>query len=203
MEIQTSETERRIVGNVQVLEEVESEIAELERQFAGLESLEAERERFSVSVQNLRTEEAQILQETTNESAIVKKLTACRGARDVQTTRLRNTEEKIEVLTVGLTDQVAAVRKVFAGVMAQLWEARRQRTTTALSEMFGGPFVRLRIGRIELRELLDQTQSMKNLKDSRNRFVQTISDPAQEKLALQRTRSWLTEIKELSRANLI
>jgi hypothetical protein len=200
MEIQTtSETERRIAGNIQVLAEVETEIVSLEKSIIELGSLETEKDRLCIAVQTLTEEETRILGDdgSSNETALVKRLGELRTRRDVQSARLTSTKERIEAQRADLADQGAAVRKAFAGVMAQLWEARRQRTTTALSEMFGGPFVRLRIGRVELRELLDQTVPMKQLKDSRNRFVQTISDPAQEKLALERTRSWLAEVKEL------
>ena len=199
MDIQISETERRIAGNLEVLAEVEAEIVLLEKSIAELGSLETEKDRLSTAVQALTEEETRILGDdgSGSETALVKRLSELRTKRDVQSARLINTKDKIEAHTVELAEQGAAVRKAFAGVMAQLWTARRQRMTAILTELFGAPMVRLKTGRIEMPELLDQTVPMKHLKDSRNRFVQTISDPAQEKLALQRTRSWLAEVKEL------
>jgi hypothetical protein len=195
MEIENlSDTDRNAV----VLGTVENEIALLERHFAEIESLKVEKDRLCTAVRNLTDEETRILGDdgSGNETALVKRLGETRGRRDTQTARLRNTEDRIEAQIADLNAQGANVRKAFAGVMAQLWTARQQRVTTALNEMFG-PFIRLRIGRAELRELVDQTVLMKQLKDSRNRFVQPISDPAQEKLALQRTRTWLAEIAKL------
>jgi len=199
MEIETSETERRIAGNIQVLSELESEIASLERKFVEITSLESERNRLNTAVQTLTEEETRILGDdgSGNETALVKRLGELRTRRDVQTARLTSVQDKIEAQRADLADQGAAVRKAFAGVMAQLWTARQQRVTAMLSEMFGSPFIRLRIGRVELRELLDQTVLMKQLKDSRNRFTAPIGDKEQETLALQRSRTWLVEITKL------
>jgi hypothetical protein len=195
MKIENSETER--TGNLEVLAGIEGEITRLEQMREQLSSLEGERDRLNTAVQNLHFEEAQILKETTNEAAIIKRLTTTRSARDVQSARLVSTKDKIEACAVELAEQGAVVRKAFAAVVTQLWTARQQRVMTMLSETFGSPFIRLRIGRVELRELLDQTALMKQLKDSRNRFTAPISDTVQEELALRRTRTWLQELKDL------
>jgi hypothetical protein len=97
MEIEPSETELRIAGNVQVLAEVEAEIVSLEEAFSKIESLVKEKDRLTTAVQSLLTEEAQILSDgATNESTIVKRLLQTRATTDVQNARLAS------VLRVGL-----------------------------------------------------------------------------------------------------
>jgi hypothetical protein len=71
---------------------------------------------------------------------------------------------------------------VFAILMAQLWTARRLGATAILFELFGGP-VRLRIGRVEVRELIDHTQLIRQLKYVTNRVSHSIADKEQETLA--------------------
>jgi DNA repair exonuclease SbcCD ATPase subunit len=201
MEIQTtSETERRIAGNVEVLSELEAEIVSLEKSIVELGSLEAEKDRLCTAVQTLTEEEARILGDdgSGSESALVKRLGELRTRRDVQSARLTSINERIEAQKADLANQGAAVRKAFATVIAQLWTARQQRVTTTLNDLFGSPFIQLRIGRAELRELVDQTVLMKKLKDSRNRVVLTIGDPVQELEALRlRPRAWLAEVTDL------
>ena len=57
MEIETSETEGRIAGNIAVLAGVEAEIVSLEEAFAGLESLKTERDRLTAAVRTSKEEE--------------------------------------------------------------------------------------------------------------------------------------------------
>jgi hypothetical protein len=75
--------------------------------------------------------------------------------------------------------------------------ARQARATAILTELFGGP-IRLRTaGRIELRQLIDQMLLMRTLKDIDNRVSHSIDDQEQEIMALQRSRIWLAEIRDL------
>jgi hypothetical protein len=195
MEIETSDADR-IAGNADVLGEVESEIASLEQKFAGLESLETEKDRLTAAVQTLITEETRTLQDDGSESAVVKKLIEIRTRRDVQSARLTNVQEKIAGHRSSLAVQGENVRRVFARIVAQLWLARQARVGAMLSELFGGP-IRLQSGRIELRELTRHTSLMRQLRDVDNRLCHPIADPVQETAALQRTRGWLAEVRDL------
>jgi hypothetical protein len=199
METENLSDADRIAANADALSRVESEIVSLERHFAEIESLKTEQHRLSTAVQTLTEEETRILGDdgSGNETALVKRLGELRTRRDVQQSRLNAVQDRIRNAEADLTTQGAAVRKVFAGVMAQLWTARQQRVTATLTEMFGSPFIRLRIGRAELRELVDQTVLMRELRDSRNRFTAPIGDKEQETLALQRSRTWFAEISKL------
>jgi hypothetical protein len=200
MKTDISDVERD-AANSDVLASVASEISHLEQMFADLTSLESERDRLTATVQNLHSEEAQILQETTNEAAIIKKLTTTRGARDVQSARLVNVQDKLAAHRIDLVDQGGRVRRSFAAVMAQIWTARQQRVSAMLSELFGGlPFIRLRTGRVTLRELTDQAAPMIQLKDVSHRVSHAIGDPVQETAGLLRSRTWLSDVADLVRS---
>ena len=191
----------RIAGNTQVLGQVESEISQLEQMFIELEKLEGEKSRLADVVQSLTKEETATLAETTlSESAIVKKLSETRGRRDVQSARLRSTEDRIKVNSANLKEQGATVRRLFGSICGQLWAARQQRMLETLTELFGAPFIRSRIGpRVQLaRELTDQTVPMKQLRDVNNKVSRSFDDPGAEMGTLQQhPRSWLAEVTAL------
>jgi hypothetical protein len=186
----------RIAGNADVLGIVETEIAALEQAFVALDSLNIEKDRLTGAIESLTAEEGRTLEDDGSESQIVKKLGELRTRREVQASRLGSIQEKIKEQTADLAIQGANVRRAFAAVMAQLAMSRQAQATAILTDLFGGP-VRLRIGRIELRELRDHTAPIKQLKEVNNRVSHTISDQQQETLALQRTRTWLAEIRSL------
>src|ERR1700693_3058190 len=104
MEIETSETERRIAGNNQVLADVEAEIVSLEQAFTKLESLESEKIRLSAAVENLTADETRTLGDDAAESVVVKKLIEVRARLDVQKARLASTQDKIKELTADLSN---------------------------------------------------------------------------------------------------
>jgi hypothetical protein len=187
----------RTTANVDILGIVETEFVSLEQMFAGLELLKTEKDRLSAAVQNLIAEETRTLGDDAAESVIVKKLIELRARRDVQSARLISIQDKIKGQTADLAVQGETVRRVFARVVGQLWVARQARATAILTELFGGP-IRLRTaGRIELRQLIDQMLLMRTLKDIDNRVSHSIDDQEQEIMALQRSRIWLAEIRDL------
>jgi hypothetical protein len=199
MEIKSSETENRIAGNIQVLAQVEAEITLLEEKFAGLESLESEKDRLATVVRNLVSEETATLAETTlTESLIVKRLGEIRGRRDVQSSRLNSVQDRITNAQADLVEQAANVRKGFSGIISKLLQSRQTRALAALTELIGSPFVRLRIGRAELGELVHQTVMVKEVKTVWNTVSQSIGDPLQELQVLRlRTREWLAQARNL------
>jgi hypothetical protein len=190
----------RIAANADALGKVESEIASLERMFAGLESLGNERDRLSAAVQGLHTEEAQILSDgATSESAVVKKLIETRARRDVQSARLASTQDKVKEQTAALAVQGTAVRRAFQIVVGRLYAWRETRVTQTLTNLFSGDWIVLRDGkRLGMKDLARQTQLMKQARDLDIKMSHPIEDPAQEALALrQRLRTWLAELTDL------
>jgi hypothetical protein len=196
MEIDNISDSDRITANADVLSTVESEIGSLEQMFAGLESLEAEKDRLSAVVRNLTEEESRILQDDAAEPVIVKKLLTTRGARDVQASRLSSVQDRINNAQTDLATQGANVRRAFAVVITQLLTARQARALAILQGLFGGP-IRPRIGRTELKELVHHVVWVKEAKTTWNKFALQTSDPAQETAAWRRTREWLAETKNL------
>jgi len=195
METDISDADR-IAGNADVLSTVETEIVSLEQMFAGLESLKTEKDRLSAAVQNLTAEETRTLGDDAAESVIVKKLIEVRARRDVQSARLASTQDKISEQTADLAVQGETVRRAFARVLSPIWVTRQARAMATLTELFGGP-IHLRVGRVELKELILRMSLMKQLKDVDNRVSHPIGDPQQEWAALQRARTWLAEIQDL------
>lgn len=198
METDISDADR-VAGNTQVLAEVESEIASLERMFTELASLGTEKDRLTTTVENLTADETRTLQDDAAESVIVKKLIEIRARRDVQSTRLVSVENRIREQTANLSIQGEAVRRAFQAVVGRLWLSRDERITAALRELFSSDWIILRDGkRTGIKDLVRHTQLMKEVRDLDIKVSHPIGDPAQEWAALQhRPRIWLTEVTDL------
>ena len=196
MEIETSDAER-IAANADVLGRVESEIVSLEQMFSRLESLKTEKDRLSSAVQSLVADETRTLADDAAESVFVRRLIELRARKDVQSARLTSIQDKITEQTAALDVQGANVRRAFQVVLARLWLAREARVTGNLVEQFGD-WVVLRDGkRLEMRHLAKQTKLIKEMRDLDNKVSHPISDPVQETAALQRSRTWLAEVRDL------
>jgi hypothetical protein len=199
MEIEPSETELRIAGNVQVLAEVEAEIVSLEEAFSKLKSLVKEKDGLTTAVQSLLTEGTQILSDSaSSESIIVKRLLQTRATKDVQAARLAGTEDRLREQTADLATRGANVRRAFQFVVGRLWVARDTRVTEILVDLFAGGWIVLRDGkRLEMRHLARQTKLMKEIRDFDVKVSHPISDAQQEDIALrQRPRLWLVELTD-------
>jgi hypothetical protein len=197
MDIDTADAERNR-ANADFLSTVESEIVSLEQMFSRLESLKTERDRLSSAVQSLTADETRTLADDASESVVVKKLLEIRGRKDVQSARLVSTEGKIAEQTDALSVQGANVRRSFQVVVGRLWLSRDARVIEALVELFGAGWIVLRDGkRLEMKHLARQTKLMKEMRDLDNKVSHPISDSVQETAALQRSRTWLDEIRSL------
>jgi hypothetical protein len=200
MEIDDISNADRITINADALGKVESEIVSLEQLYTGLESLKNEKVRLTAVVETLISEEKSTLAETTlSESVAVKRLIEVRAKKDVQSSRLANTQAKIEEQTASLSLQGERVRKAFQFVVGRLYTSREGRITKTLRELFGNDWIVLRDGkRTEMKFLARYTKLMKEIRDADNRLSHPISDAQQEEIALrQRPRLWLTELTDL------